>query len=209
MYPVSEHYKEAIKKNSRSFYYAGTITTPAGLVYEFENKDIVKGSGYIVNQSCSDGEMSIGNVYAAELGITLYTKLDRYTLERAEIRLSFFLEVASGEYEEVPLGVFEICEANVTRNCVAIKAYDYMLRFDKACGRRRVINGTVFDLLSLACEKCRVELHHTKEEMELWPNATTELSLYLENDVETWRDIIYILRKQSGNHKFPVPVPFD
>ena len=198
MYPVSEHYKEAIKKNSRSFYYAGTITTLAGMVYEFENKDIVKGSGYIVNQSCSEGEMSIGNAYAAELGITLYSKLDRYTLEGAEVRLSFFLEVAFGEYEEVPLGVFEICEANVTRNCVAIKAYDYMLRFDKACGRRSVINGTAFDLLSLACEKCGVVLHHTKEEMELWENATTVMSLYPENDVETWRDVIYYVAQLLG-----------
>ena len=71
MFAVSEKYLAAIQDNTRSFYYAGTITTPAGLVYEFENKDIVKGSGYLVNQSCSDGEMSIGNVYAAELGITL------------------------------------------------------------------------------------------------------------------------------------------
>lgn len=198
MFAVSEKYLEAIQDNTRSFYYAGTITTLAGMVYEFENKDIVKGSGYIVNQSCSEGKMSIGNAYAAELGITLYSKLDRYTLEGAEIRLSFFLEVASGEYEEVPLGVYEICEANVTRNCVAIKAYDYMLRFDKACGRRSVINGTAFDLLSLACEKCGVVLHHTKEEMELWANATTVMSLYPENDVETWRDVIYYVAQLLG-----------
>ena len=106
--------------------------------------------------------------------------------------------MASGEYEEVPLGVFEICEANVTRNCVVIKAYDYMLRFDKACGRRSVINGTAFDLLSLACEKCGVVLHHTKEEMELWVNATAVLSLYPENDVETWRDVIYYVVQLLG-----------
>ena len=198
MFAVSEKYLTAIQDNTRSFYYAGTITTPAGIVYEFGSKDIVKGSGYIVKQSCSEGEMSIGNAYAAELGITLYSKLYRYTLEGAEIRLSFFLEVASGEYEEVPLGVFEICEANVTRNCVAIKAYDYMLRFDKACGRRSVINGTAYDLLSLACEKCDVVLYHTKEEMELWANATTVLSLYPENDVETWRDVIYYVAQVLG-----------
>lgn len=198
MVAVSEKYLAAIQDNTRSFYYAGTITTLAGIVYEFDSKDIVKGSGYIVNQSCAEGEMSIGNAYAAELGITLYSKLDRYILEGAEIRMSFFLEVASGEYEEVPLGVFEICEANVTRNCVAIKAYDYMLRFDKACGWRSVINGTAFDLLSLACEKCGVVLHHTKEEMELWPNATTVMSLYPENDVETWRDVIYYVAQVLG-----------
>lgn len=198
VYPVSDNYKAAIKENSRTFYYTGIITTSQGLVYEFGNKDIVKGSGYLVHQSCSESEMSIGNAYAAELGITLYCKLERYILEGAEIRMSFFLEVASGEYEEVPLGVFEICEANVTRNCVAIKAYDYMLRFDKACGRRSVINGTAFDLLSLACEKCGVVLHHTKEEMELWANATTVMSLYPENDVETWRDVIYYVVQVLG-----------
>ena len=87
----------------------------------------------------------------------LYTDVDRYTLEGATVAISFFLQLATGNYEEVPLGIFEVSEANRTINCLAIKAYDYMLRFDKAF-KNKVSSGTAYDLLSLACEECKVEL---------------------------------------------------
>ena len=50
MYSVSDSYKTAIQDNTRSFSWSGTITTTSGKVYPFENKDIVKGSGYVSRQ---------------------------------------------------------------------------------------------------------------------------------------------------------------
>ena len=170
MYPVSDEYLTAIQDNTRSYYFEGCITTKAGIQYPFTNKDIVKGSGYITNQCSGNNEIEIGSVYAAELGITLYTDVDRYTLEGAMVTISFFLQLATGNYEEVPLGIFEVSEANRTINCLAIKAYDYMLRFDKAF-KNKVSSGTAYDLLSLACEECKVELAHTQEEIESWNNG--------------------------------------
>ena len=197
MYPVSEEYLAAIQDNARSYYFEGCITTKLGIKYPFSNKDIVKGSGYITNQCCGSNEIEIGSVYAAELGITLYTNIDRYTLEGATITLSFFLEVSDGKFEEVPLGIFEISEANRTINCLAIKAYDYMLRFDKSFGNK-VSSGTAYDLLALACEECKVELAHTQEEMESWNNGKILLGIYSENDIETWRDIIFYVAQVLG-----------
>ena len=197
MYQVSEAFLQAVQENTRHYYWKGTITTALGTVYEFGNEDILKGSGYIVNQCCSDNEMSLGSVYAAELGLTLRSKLDRYSLEGAVVYLEYFLEVADSTYENIPIGYYEICEANVTPNYVALKAYDFMLRFDKTCSKN-LMNGTAFDMLSLACGQCGVELQHTLEEMEQWPNATTVLSLYPENDVETWRDVIYYIAQLLG-----------
>ena len=136
-------------------------------------------------------------MYAAELGITLYTSIDRYTLEGATITLSFFLEISDGKYEEVPLGIFEISEANRTINCLAIKAYDYMLRFDKDFGNK-VTSGTAYDLLALACEECKVELAHTQEEIESWNNAKILLGIYSENDIESWRDVIFYVAQVLG-----------
>ena len=114
MYQVSDRFKAAIQDSTRKFYYEGEITTKAGIKYPFTNADIVKGSGYITNQCCGDNEIELGSVYSAELGITLFSDIDRYTLEGATIRLSFFLQVDDGEYEEVPMGIFEISEANRT-----------------------------------------------------------------------------------------------
>lgn len=41
------------------------------------------GSGYISSQCCSSTEIELGTVYSAEMGITLLTDIDRYTLEDA------------------------------------------------------------------------------------------------------------------------------
>ena len=91
---------------------------------------MARGSGYIVGQCCGGTEIELGGVYSAELGITLYSDIDRYTLEGAEIKISFFLKVDGEKYEEVPMGIYEISEANRTLSCIAIKAYDRMLCFD-------------------------------------------------------------------------------
>lgn len=197
MYPVSDRFKKAIQDNSRSFYYKGEITTKGGLKYPFENKDIVKGSGYITNQCCGDNEIEIGSVYAAELGISLFSDVDRYTLEGGKITVSFFLDVGDDEYEEVPMGIFEITEANRTIKTLTIKAYDYMLRFDKDF-KNIVSSGTAYELLALACEKCEVELAHTEEEINSWKNGSTLLGIYSENDIETWRDVIFYVAQVLG-----------
>lgn len=197
MYPVSEKYKAAIQDSTRKFYYAGEIVTKSGIRYPFENEDIVKGSGYITNQCCGDSEIELGSVYAAELGITLYSDIDRYTLEGAEITVSFFLMVDEGTYEEVPMGIYEISEANRTINCIAIKAYDRMLKFDRDF-KNIVSSGTAYELLALACEQCKVELAHSKEEVDGWNNGSIVLGIYTENDIETWRDVLYYVAQVLG-----------
>ena len=49
MYPVSNAFLEAVKANNRKYYWTGRITTTAGTVYEFDQDDMVKGSGYITS----------------------------------------------------------------------------------------------------------------------------------------------------------------
>jgi hypothetical protein len=197
MYAVSDAYKKAIQDNTRSYYWTGKITLSDGTEYPFENKDIVKGSGYITRQCCGSNEIELGTVYAAEMGITLLTDIDRYSLTGAAITLSFHLDIGEGTYEEVPMGVFEISEANRTIRCLEIKAYDYMLRFDAAFDEK-VTNGVAYDLLLLACEACKVELANTKEELAAMPNGSTVLGVYTENDIETWRDLIFYVAQVLG-----------
>ena len=197
MYAVSDAYKKAIQDNTRSYYWTGKITLSDGTEYPFENKDIIKGSGYITRQCCGSNEIELGTVYAAELGITLLTDIDRYSLTGAAITLSFHLDIGEGTYEEVPMGVFEISEANRTIRCLEIKAYDYMLRFDAAFDEK-VTNGVAYDLLLLACEACKVELANTKEELAAMPNGSTVLGVYTENDIETWRDLIFYVAQVLG-----------
>lgn len=132
MYPVSEAFLRAVRSNTRKYFWTGTIVTRGGMTYEFGAKEIVKGSGYISRQCCGSTEIELGTVYAAEMGITLLSDIDRYTLEDAQVTLVFHLVLADGSVEEVPMGVFEVSEANRLAKCLELKAYDFMLRFDKS-----------------------------------------------------------------------------
>ena len=77
MYPVSNAFLEAVKANNRKYYWTGRITTTAGTVYEFDQDDMVKGSGYITSQCCGSTEIEL-------------------TLEDAKVELFYHLQVAGG-----------------------------------------------------------------------------------------------------------------
>lgn len=112
MIEVSEKFKNAVRQNTRKYEWYGSITTKAGKVHEFTAKDIVKGSGYIKWQCCSNTEIELGTVYAAEMGISLFSEIDRYTLEDAEVRLYYRLTLLDGTTESIPMGIYEVSEAN-------------------------------------------------------------------------------------------------
>ena len=45
LYPVSNAFLNAVKANTRKYYWTGRITMTAGTVYEFDQDDMVKGIG--------------------------------------------------------------------------------------------------------------------------------------------------------------------
>lgn len=197
MYPVSEAFLSAVQENTRRYYWTGKITTKAGVVHEFSEKEIVKGSGYISAQCCDSNEMELGTVYASEMGITLFLDVDRYTLEDAKVELFYHLELEDSSWEEVPMGIFEVSEANRKIKCLDIKAYDYMLRFDEPFNGFETV-GNAYDFMELCSKACRVELAQTREEIEAMPNGAEVLSVYTENDIETYRDMLYYVGQVLG-----------
>lgn len=197
MYPVSDVFLQAVQENTRKYYWTGKITTKTGQVHEFGYEDIVKGSGYISCQCCGSTEIELGTVYAAEMGITLFSQIDRYTLEDAKVELFYHLQIEDGSYEQIPMGIFEVSEANRLTKCLELKAYDYMLRFEKDFNGFETV-GTAYDFLSLCCKSCQVEMAQTQEEISTMPNADVTLSIYPENDIETYRDVLYFTAQVLG-----------
>ena len=197
MYPVSEAFLQAVQGNTRKYYWTGKITTAGGVEYPFDQEDIVKGSGYITAQCSGNSEIELGAVYAAEMGISLFLDIDRYTLEDAEVELSYHLRLASGAYETVPMGIFEVSEANRTVHVLELKAYDRMLRFDRAFNGFETI-GTAYGMMALCGTACGVELAQTQAEIEALPNGSELLSIYPENDIETYRDVLYFTAQVLG-----------
>ena len=190
MYAVSEAFLQAVQRKTRHYYWTGKITTTGGAVYEFGPEDIVKGSGYISSQCCGSSEIEMGTVYAAEFGISLFSSIDRYTLKDAKVELFYHLELADGSYETVPMGIFEVSEANRKVRTLELKGYDYMLRFERNFNGFETI-GTPYDFIALCCKACKVEMAQTKEQIETMTNGTQTLSIYTENDIETYRDCLY------------------
>ena len=197
MYPVSDAFLQTVQENSRNYYWTGKITTTSGTEHPFTYKDIVKGSGYISSQCCGNTEIELGTVYASEMGITLLSQIDRYTLEDAKVELFYHLRLPDGSYEEVPMGIYEVSEANRTVHCLELKAYDYMLRFERDFNGFETV-GTAYDFLQLCCKACDVELAHSKAEIEVMPNGSEMLSVYTENDIETYRDVLYFAAQVLG-----------
>lgn len=215
MYPVSNAFLQAVQENTRKYYWTGKITTKNGVVYNFDAEDIVKGSGYISSQCCGSTEIELGTVYSAEMGITLLSDIDRYTLQDALVELTYHLRISrsrdsadldedydqtvesDGIYEAIPMGVFEVSEANRTVKCLELKAYDYMLRFEKDFNGFETV-GKAYDFIHLCCEACHVEFALTQQEIEAMPNGDTGLSIYTDNDIETYRDVLYYVGQVLG-----------
>ena len=197
MYPVSEAFLRAVQENTRRYYWTGRITTKGGVVYPFGYEDIVKGSGYISAQCCGSAEIELGTVYAAEMGVTLFSQVDRYTLDGAKVELFYHLRVEGGGFEEVPMGIFEVSEANRTAHCLELKAYDYMLRFEKSFNGFESV-GNAWAFLELCCKACGVEMENTRAEIEGMPNGRELLSIYPENDIGTYRDVLFFVGQVLG-----------
>lgn len=197
MFPVSEKFKNAIRQNTRKYEWHGTITIKSGKVYNFSSKDIVKGSGYIKWQCCGSSEIELGSVYSAEMGISLFSTIDRYTLDNAQIRLFYSLTLADGSIETIPMGIFEVSEANRKIKTLEIKAYDYMLRFEKNL-KLESSSGTAYQFLKTACDACKVEMAQTVAEIGSLPNGKMTIGIYSDNDIETFRDLIFYVAQVLG-----------
>lgn len=192
MYPVSEAFLQKIKENTREYYWTGTITTKKGTTYDFENRDILKGSAYINQKCCSNGEIEIGSVYASEMKITLFNAIDRYILTDAEIRLWYHLKLNDEKEETVPMGVFIISEANHNIKTLEITAYDRMLLLDKDF-KITDMTGTPYEILSLLAADCAIELAQSEDQIKALTNGGETFSVYTDNDIETWRDVLFYL----------------
>lgn len=197
MYLTSNEYKTAIKKNSRKFYWTGNIILKDETIIQFTNKDILKGSGYI-HRSCSgSSELEIGTVYAGEFGISLFSNIDRYSLEDSKLELFYHQELEDKKIETIPMGIFDVTEANRSKKILELKGYDYMLRFDKNFPVTDTF-GTAFELLTLSCEKCKVELGMTEDEVKAFVNGEEVLAIYQDHDIETYRDFIHYIASTLG-----------
>ena len=190
MYAVSEAFKEAMKSPVQQFNLGGSILANGNRIY-FTQTNVQKGTFKISNQCSGDSNVEIGTVYTGELTATfLDTNIQRYVWEGAVITPYFELKTANG-YERVPLGIFNVTEANWTTFGIEVTAYDNMSKFDRTLNlSSNQYALDIYGYLSLASIACGVGMAQTEAQINALPNGNLVLTLYPENDMETYRDLI-------------------
>lgn len=219
MYPVSAAFLAAVKKNNRKYYWTGQLITAAGVTHDFGPNDMLKGSGYVSGQCCDSSEIELGSVYSTEVGLSLLrnNNYNRYTIKGGEIFLVYHLRISTstdpseldpnydqdveddGIYEAIPIGYFDIQEANWKTKSIEIKAYDRMLRFEKPFSASDSA-GLAYNFIDLCCRACDVQMEQSEQWYFSLPNGSTPLSLYSENDIETYRDVLYYIGQTLGGY---------
>ena len=196
MYNVSDAYKVAMKRPVQQGRVRGTLQSGLSL-YDFDENNIGKGTFSLKSQCSGNDNVEIGTVYAAELSMTLIgMDIERYSLQKSVLTPRHELRTDNG-YEPIPLGVFTVKEANWTMSGVEIKAYDNMVKLDKSCSIK-TMQGSIYTFLSMAAYACQVELAQSEEYIQSLPNGNIELTVFVDNDIETWRDLVAWCAQATG-----------
>ena len=188
MYSVSNDFKTAIKKSIISYDLKGTLDGEP-----FSRQQVL--SCMITNQSCSDEEIQIGSTYVGELQILLRVDVDRYTVLDKVITLECGVKLADDSFEYVPMGVFNVVEAERTQQGLKLKAFDNMTFMDKETNSEQV-TGTPYQIATWAVTQCNLSLANA--DFDSFANYDKTLFLYPENDCETDRDILYWIAQTVG-----------
>ena len=198
MYKVSQKYLEAMRRPVQRHRIKGTVGD-----VPFTEANILSGSFSITGQCSDTSNVQIGQVYITELKITLMKSLglSRYSLKGARLCPYFGLRLDTGDYEYIPLGVFTISTASWAASGVEITAYDNMSILDRSFTASTLV-GTPYQLCSLACENCGLELGMVSSDFSAFPNGTAKLQLYADNDIETWRDVLSWIAQAIGCNVF-------
>lgn len=198
MYEVSQKYITAMNKP--------VIRSKLCLVLDEEElteADILAGSFSLSNQCTATSDITLGAVYIGELSVTFMRSVTvpRNSWKGRQITASYKLLVDTDEWEEVPLGVYTIAEANYSKTGTEVKAYDNMSLLDKNYSTDAT-SGTPYALLSTVASACHVTLGNTEQEIRALPNGTETLSLYTPNDCKTWRDLTSCVAQAVGCFAF-------
>lgn len=198
MYAVSNSFQEAMKKPVQQHKLGGSLLVNGNTQF-FTEANIQKGSFRISNQCSGNENVEIGTVYTAELtAVFLDLGLQRYVMNGAIITPHLDLLTENG-YESVPLGVFNITEANWTTFGIEVTAYDNMSKFDRTIRLNSdQYTLSIYGYLSVASAACGVGLAQTENQIQALPNGNRILPLYPDNDMETWRDLIAWCAQTTG-----------
>ena len=203
MYQVSNAFLLAAKEKYQEHRIQGTIGS-----YSFDKSNIVSGSFHITNQCTDTSDVVLGSVYMGQLEATFIGLNIAYTNWVGKtITPTFGLKIGANTWEDIPLGVYRVLEAEHTAEGVRVVAYDNMRKFDRKFKRSHFrFSGTMLEFIAIACSDCNVVLGMDDEDIADMPNGDETVSLFgvegkfkdFANDIETYRDLIFWIAQTLG-----------
>lgn len=193
MYNVSDKYYNAVYVSPVvKSTITGSIVVDETTTIDLADKDIITGSLKIDNKCVNGDNFEYGAVYQGELSVTLMLAVDRYKLYEKPISFTVHQQLADGTKEDVPLGIFTITDPQWSQKLLAIKAVDSMEKFDIDIAES--FFGSIYDVLSTACDKCGMELAQTEAQLKALTNGEVQYSCY-NTQVTTYRDLLAYIAK--------------
>lgn len=166
----------------------------------FGPSDILAGSVTITNQCSDASDYTLGGVFVGQLSMTFLrgfnVAVEDWQGQEISITFGLCIDEENNTWEEFPLGIFTVYEANSVAEGIEVKAYDAMVNFDKVATWQPV--GTLYQVLQKLCQRCNVSLGMTQAEVEALPNGLQNYGLWPENDCSTYRDLLYWLAVTVG-----------
>lgn len=187
MYNISQDLMDVVNNPEYTAFGLFGVITDGETLREFHEDNILQGSLYVTNQVSNGDSFTLGSVAIGEMRCTL---VNFKVHKREDIYLNEQVRLEDDTYETVPIGVFTVAEAKKTAYGLDIVAYDHMAKFDKGI-TLTTTEGTMYQFARLACRACGVELGMTQEEMQALPNGNRVMTLSQENDIITWRDLLF------------------
>lgn len=180
MIEVSREFQEAVRQPVRETRVTGMLRQGT-VSFHFGEDAIVQGSLCIIDQM-NGGKFGYGSVYSRNVSVKLdYKKIDglegvNINLTDMEIGFWFSLKLASGEWEEIPLGWFCVDSAKSSRkfNILTISGGDYLTKLNQPSAA--MMNVTPYKIFTLACNKGYMQTGVTENFVKSLPNGEMQVS---------------------------------
>lgn len=198
MYSTSANFLTAIKSNVRHPHWSGSINTDTPI--ELDDDNFLSGN---IQRSISGNKLEIGTVYASQITAELnLPTISRYELYGKTIELSMSID---GADDTIPMGIFTITEATQSADCVKIKGYDNMIKFNDVDFSPSLHNTiqSAYSWLNDICINCGVVLGVTSGEVAGMPNGNRMTGFAdVITDAKTWRDVLSYLSAYLGSYSY-------
>ena len=125
------------------------------------------------------------------------TDLERYAFYGAKIDLTYKIQTGTEVvgtstvpvYEEVPLGIYTVVDAERPNDRVTLTCYDNMTMLDQELGGT-FLTGNAWEMFQAVSANTGMQLDFDETDLESFPNYNYQADASAERGIQTYRDVV-------------------